>query len=85
MDRDYLYLQLAGGAEAWCAVVSSDHSEDVFSSLRPSQRGSSSQLATGRVKGETLCSGACRGCKRYGHQLKVKLNGKCFLCRNALT
>lgn len=39
-DCVYLYLQTAGGAEPWCAVVSSGHHEGVLGSLRPPQRGS---------------------------------------------
>lgn len=69
----YLYSKLAGGAEAGGAVVSSGHSKLVLGSLGPSQRGSAFKLATIRVEGEPLCSGACRGCNRYGFQLTVKV------------
>lgn len=97
-DYVYLYPELAGGAEAWCAVISSSHSEGVLGSLRPSQRGSGSQLATGRVKGETLGSGAFIGCNRYGSAQNkgsdsetlnkpttgwlCECRGKQFICRN---
>lgn len=66
----YLYLYLACRAEAWSAVVSSGHGEDILCSLHPSQEGSGSQLPGGRIQGETLRSGSCRGGNKYGHQIK---------------
>lgn len=57
----YLYLYLAGGAEARRAVVSGGHSEGVLGSLHPPQGRSGFQFAGGRVEGEALGSRSCTG------------------------
>lgn len=69
-DCVYLYLQAAGGAEPWCAVVSSSHHEGVLGSLPPTQGGSRFQLSSHRVKGEAFCSGT------YNQISKVKVGFK---------